>query len=302
MGLHVAESVVLLQFHISSGPFIMAILVKLRLIAPLTIRKTNSIVSHSRAAMSTVIKEKLAFFEDKQFDWWDVNGKCRPLHMFVPFRMDFIIRNLENQSIIKKKGEDKSKILDGLNILDVGCGVGITAERMASLGANVIGIDPSKVLIDEANKHLLMSSAHLTSQLTYLVSTAEEHVLDSSNIDKYDVISVFMILEHIQHRKLFIQNCIRLLKPGGSLFIHTANRNWLSVLWINYYHTYVTGFIPKNALQYSRLVSAKGLQSYLYQSGCKSVSIEGFGVSASGKTLKWRKFNPSFRLIHAVKA
>ena len=92
--------------------------------------------------MSTTInKEEIQKFSRLADEWWDVNGKFKPLHMFNPIRIEYILENIKSHKKIKK---DKSSLLKGLNILDIGCGGGLISEPLARLGANVTGIDASE--------------------------------------------------------------------------------------------------------------------------------------------------------------
>ena len=96
--------------------------------------------------MSTTInKDEIQKFSKLADEWWDVNGKFKPLHMFNPIRIEYITEHIKNHFKIKSKNFN---LLDGLNILDIGCGGGLISEPMARLGASVTGIDASeKILI-----------------------------------------------------------------------------------------------------------------------------------------------------------
>ena len=101
--------------------------------------------------MSTTInKEEIQKFSRLAEEWWDVNGKFKPLHMFNPIRIEYITDNIKKYFKIKK---DKSNFLEGLNILDIGCGGGLISEPMARLGAKVTGIDASEKNINVAKLH-----------------------------------------------------------------------------------------------------------------------------------------------------
>ena len=101
--------------------------------------------------MSTTInKEEIQKFSKLAEEWWDVNGKFKPLHMFNPIRIEYITENIKN---FFKISNEKTNILDGLNVLDIGCGGGLISEPMARLGARVTGIDASEKNIKIAKSH-----------------------------------------------------------------------------------------------------------------------------------------------------
>ena len=97
--------------------------------------------------MTTINKEEIQKFSKLADEWWDVNGKFKPLHMFNPVRIEYITENIKKQFNIKK---EKSNFLDGIRILDIGCGGGLISEPMARLGATVTGIDASEKNINIA--------------------------------------------------------------------------------------------------------------------------------------------------------
>ena len=103
----------------------------------------------TRMKNSTVIKEEIDKFSRMSEEWWDPNGKFKPLHKFNPIRVKYIIDNTLSHFKINKKNDP----LNGLNILDVGCGGGLLTEPLSRLGANVIGIDASKNNIEVAKRH-----------------------------------------------------------------------------------------------------------------------------------------------------
>ena len=90
---------------------------------------------------STINKEEIQKFSKLADEWWDVNGKFKPLHMFNPIRIEYITEKIKQHFQIN---DNKAKFLNGLNILDIGCGGGLISEPMARLGGKITGIDASK--------------------------------------------------------------------------------------------------------------------------------------------------------------
>ena len=152
--------------------------------------------------MSTTInKEEIQKFSRLADEWWDVNGKFKPLHMFNPIRIEYITDNIKKYFNIKK---NKTNILNGLNILDIGCGGGLISEPMARLGANVTGIDASEKNIKIAKLH----SEKNNLQINYLNTSPENF----NDFEKYDVILNLEIIEHVEDVNLYIKSCHKLLK------------------------------------------------------------------------------------------
>ena len=168
--------------------------------------------------MSTTInKEEIQKFSDLAEEWWDVNGKFKPLHMFNPIRIEYISENIKNHFNLKK---DNTNFLDGLNILDIGCGGGLISEPMARLGANVTGIDASEKNINVAKLH----SQKNALKINY-INTSPENLNTS---EKFDIILNLEIVEHVENINLYIKSCARLLKKKGLMFTATLNRSFTS--------------------------------------------------------------------------
>ena len=152
--------------------------------------------------MSTTInKEEIQKFSRLAEEWWDVNGKFKPLHMFNPIRIEYITESIKNHFKIKT---DKPDYLTGLNILDIGCGGGLISEPMSRLGAKVTGIDASEKNIKVAKLHAEENKL----QINYLNTSPEK----LNEIEKFDIILNLEIVEHVDNVNLFIKSCNKLLK------------------------------------------------------------------------------------------
>ena len=152
--------------------------------------------------MSTTInKEEIQKFSKLAEEWWDVNGKFKPLHMFNPIRIEYITEIIKKYFKITK---NKANFLEGLNILDIGCGGGLISEPMARLGANVTGIDASEKNISIAKLHSNKSGL----QINYLTASPE----NLNDKEKFDIILNLEIVEHVDNVDLYIKSCNKLLK------------------------------------------------------------------------------------------
>ena len=152
--------------------------------------------------MSTTInKDEIQKFSKLAEEWWDVNGKFKPLHMFNPIRIEYITEKIKNHFGIR---QGNPNYLKGLQILDIGCGGGLISEPMSRLGASVTGIDASKKNISIAKIHAQESGLNIN-----YINASPEKLRD---FEKYDVILNLEIVEHVNNVNLYIKSCYKLLK------------------------------------------------------------------------------------------
>jgi 2-polyprenyl-6-hydroxyphenyl methylase/3-demethylubiquinone-9 3-methyltransferase len=168
---------------------------------------------------STIDLKEIKKFSAISDSWWDENGKFKPLHKFNPVRISYIRSKIIEHFCLDPKS---SKPFTNLKILDVGCGGGLVAEPMARMGAKVVGVDASKKNIIVAEIHAKKSDL----DIDYRPLAIEE--LDSQ--EKFDVILMLEIIEHVSSPEELIKNASLLLKENGLIFIATINRNLKSFL------------------------------------------------------------------------
>ena len=150
--------------------------------------------------MTTINKEEIQKFSKLADEWWDVNGKFKPLHMFNPIRIEYILDEITKHF----KLDRKTKLpLKGLEILDIGCGGGLISEPMARLGGNVTGIDASEKNIKVASLH----SKESNLKIKYINKSPEQ--LDEK--EKFDIILNLEIVEHVNDVKLYLNSCKNLI-------------------------------------------------------------------------------------------
>ena len=169
--------------------------------------------------MTTINKEEIQKFSRIADEWWDVNGKFKPLHMFNPIRIDYI---LEKTISYFKLDKNKKLPLKNLKILDIGCGGGLMSEPITRLGASVTGIDASEKNIKVAALHAKKNQLNIN----YLNKSPEQ----MKEKEKYDVILNLEIVEHVDDLDLYLTSCKKLLKKNGLMFTATINRTFTSYI------------------------------------------------------------------------
>jgi len=193
-------------------------------------------------------------FEHLASRWWDRNGEFKPLHDINPLRLNFI---------------NTGSPLEGKKVLDIGCGGGILAESMVRCGATVTGIDMGKAPLSVARLH----AAEDNLEIDYQQITAEEHALAKPS--GYDVVTCMEMLEHVPEPSSIIQACMQLVKPGGSVYFSTINRNAKSFLFAIVGAEYVMKLLPKGTHEYSKFIRPSELDIWARQAGLEIIDIAG---------------------------
>ena len=181
---------------------------------------------------TTINKEEIDKFSKIAEEWWDPEGKFKPLHIFNPLRIKYI-----KDSIIKHFKIKKKKLpLSGLKILDIGCGGGLIAEPMSRLGANITGIDASEKNIKIAKAHLKKNKL----KINYKCASPE----NLNQKENFDVILNLEIIEHVEDVELFIEKSSKLLKKDGLMFVATINKTLKSYLFAIIGAEYILRWLP----------------------------------------------------------
>ena len=198
--------------------------------------------------------------------------------MFNPIRIEYIIDKVKEHFDIKG---DKTNFLNGLNILDIGCGGGLISEPMARLGGKVTGIDASEKNIKVAKLH----SKKNKLDINYLNKSPEQ--LD--NTKKFDVILNLEIVEHVDNVELYINSCYNLLKKGGLMFTATLNRSFMSYLKAIIGAEYILRWLPIGTHDWNKFLKPEELERILQDEKFYSVDIAGLEFNPFFK--KWKRSN-----------
>ncbi|KAK0163291.1 hypothetical protein PV327_006989 [Microctonus hyperodae] len=227
--------------------------------------------------------------------WWSLSGGVYALHTFNPLRIQFVRDGLAN---VGHKAVNFSMPLQGLKVLDVGCGGGIFSEPLARIGANVTGIDPSTKLIEIAKEHAILDKT-LSDRLNYLNTSIEEHLITHEGY--YDVVVASEILEHVSDQDLFLKSCVDILKPGGSLFVTTINRTFLSFLGLIIAAEYILKVVPLGTHEWNKFISPTQTSSILEKYGCQTQLVHGVGYNPLTNEWYWKISTAMSYALHVKK-
>ena len=201
--------------------------------------------------MSSINKKEIEKFSKIADEWWNPQGKFKPLHKFNPIRIRYIKENIINNFKLK----NKTKPLYGINILDIGCGGGLLSEPMSRMGANVTGIDASEKNIKIANLH----SKKNKLRINYLCSSPEKLKIKK----KFDVILNMEIVEHVEDIDFFLKSCSKLLKKDGLMFIATINKTLKSYVFAIVGAEYILRWLPIGTHEWEKFVKPEDLKKIL---------------------------------------
>jgi len=211
----------------------------------------------SEAARTTIDQAEVDRFSAMAAEWWDPTGKFRPLHKFNPVRLTYV-RDLVSAQF----GRDPRahRPLEGLRILDIGCGGGLLSEPMARMGADVLGADASEKNIGIARAHAAGSGV----PVDYRAVTAE--ALAEAG-ETFDVVLNMEVVEHVSDVDFFLTTCASMVRPGGMMFVATINRTLKAAALAIFAAENVLRWLPRGTHQYEKLVRPEEIEKPLAASG-----------------------------------
>ena len=197
--------------------------------------------------MNSINKKEIEKFSNMAAEWWDPEGKFKPLHKFNPIRIKYIKENIIKEFQLK----NKKYPLSGINVLDIGCGGGLLSEPMCRLGANVTAIDASNKNIAIANLHAKKNNL----KINYICSSPEK----LKTTKKFDVILNMEIVEHVENIEFFIKESSRLLKKDGIMFIATLNKTLKSYAFAIVGAEYILKWLPIGTHDWEKFIKPEDL-------------------------------------------
>lgn len=215
---------------------------------------------------------EVAYYEKLADTWWDLDGPFWPLHKLNALRIEWILAQLKTQS-------NKKTSLASMKVLDIGCGGGILSESLARQGAIVTAIDVVEKNIKVAKAHAKQNGLKIDYQLISVEQMVETK-------QQFDIVFNMEVVEHVVDVNSFIRDCNTLVKPNGTQFIASINRNWLAFVIAIIGAEYVTGLLPKGTHHYNKLVKPSELIPILHADGFELTATTGIVVNPIKRSMK----------------
>ena len=211
-------------------------------------------------------KQEYSNFSSIAKEWWEPHGKFKILHKILPIRIEYILNKIDYNKI------------RSLEILDLGCGGGLTCEPLARLGAKVTGVDFVEENIKIAKNHAIQSNL----SISYFHNDIDSIIIKK----KYDLILILEVLEHLDNWKLLIKKIKKNLKPRGKIVFSTINKTQLAKITSIFIAEYILNWVPKNTHDYNKLIKPKDLIKVLKKNNFKIINIEGMNFNPL--TQEWK--------------
>lgn len=236
--------------------------------------------SHN-SALSTIDPAEIERFSRIAGEWWDPTGKFAPLHRLNPVRIGFV---RDRAATHWARDPLSGRPLQGLSVLDIGCGGGLLSEPMARLGATVTGVDAGA-------RNIAVAALHAEKQglaIDYRQDTAEAlaNAVDQAGEARFDIVLALEIVEHVAEVDLFLASCARLVKPGGLLFLSTLNRTAKAWVLAIAGAEYVLGWLPRGTHDWKKFLKPSEVVRGLEAGGVETKEI--IGVVYSPLSRAWR--------------
>tara|TARA_B100001094_G_scaffold8735_1_gene7864 strand:+ start:868 stop:1563 length:696 start_codon:yes stop_codon:yes gene_type:complete len=208
--------------------------------------------------MRNVDELEIKKFENLASRWWDPNSEFKPLHDINPLRINYISRILN---------------LAEKSVLDIGCGGGILAEGLTHHGAHVTAIDMAEASLSVAKLHQYESNL----DIDYRFCSAED--LAAEEPESYDVVTCLEMLEHVPDPASIVRSCFELVKPGGTVFFSTINRNPKSYIFAILGAEYLLNLLPKGTHEYAKFIRPSELANWCRKSNLELKGQIGMGYN-----------------------
>jgi 2-polyprenyl-6-hydroxyphenyl methylase / 3-demethylubiquinone-9 3-methyltransferase len=226
---------------------------------------------------TTIDAGEIAKFSAMADDWWDPNGKFKPLHKFNPVRLTYI-----RDWAVKHFDRDETgrHPLAGLSVLDIGCGGGLLTEPLTRLGATVTGIDAGAKNIAVAKLH----AERMGLAIDYRETTSEALAAEGA---RFDIVLNMEVVEHVANVPLYIRSCADLVAPGGLLFSATINRTARALAFAKFAAEYVLRWLPPGTHDWNKFITPDELKALLTRNGLRIA--DATGVVFHPLADEWRK-------------
>jgi len=250
-----------------------------------------------RRMSSTVNMKEVDKFKQMSSDWWNPNGVCKPLHSMNRLRVPLVRDGLIETGVAHDEHIDTCKPLQGLRILDVGCGAGILSEALARIGADVTGIDACFDNIEVARDHTAKDQR--LENLKYLNTNIEDHADEVG--EYYDAVVASEVIEHVDNQEVFVSKCSSVCKSSGSMFMTTISKTQLSWLVAIVGAEYVLRLLPTGTHEWDKFITPQNLSEMFNVHGCQTRLVHGMMYNPLTNNWSWSPDSSVNYAIHAVK-
>jgi 2-polyprenyl-6-hydroxyphenyl methylase/3-demethylubiquinone-9 3-methyltransferase len=222
-------------------------------------------MTRTQQSSSTLDPAEVERFRRMAEDWWDAKGKFRPLHQIGPARIGFT-----RDEAVRHFGRGARSLrpLEGLTVVDIGCGGGLVSEPMARLGARVTGIDPTARNIEIARLH----AAESDLVVDYRCMLAEDLIEEG---ERFDIVLCLEVVEHVPDVGQFVKVLRQLMAPNGLMVVSTINRTLKSFALAIVGAEYVLRWLPRGTHRWDRFVAPDELRRHLEAAGLVQREIRG---------------------------
>lgn len=228
----------------------------------------------AQTAYSSIDPDEVEQFSRIADEWWDESGKFKPLHDINPVRIGYIKAQLCHHFGLNAAS---IRALEGLSLLDIGCGGGLICEPMARMGAAVTGADASERNIKTASLHAQQSAL----SIDYRATTAEAIVEQGA---QFDVVLALEIIEHVADVQAFIDSCCALVKPGGLLVMTTMNRTAKAYAMAIVGAEYILRWLPRGTHDWKKFVRPSEMAAGFERNGLRIADMTGMAFNPLSRT------------------
>ena len=226
---------------------------------------------------TTIDADDIRRFDSQAGQWWDPDGPMKPLHLFTPVRLDYILAAARRSGLIVDQA-DRLFPFRGRKVLDVGCGGGLLAEPLCRLGAEMTAIDASQGAINVAKAHAKSQGLSIAYQNMPAETLANDPDMQAS----FDLIYASEIIEHVNNRNQFLQSLRLLLKPDGVIIFTTISRTVPALLLAKFAAEYILNVVPRGTHEFEKFIRPEQLQRECFDAGILIDDITGFTPSLRG--------------------
>ena len=226
---------------------------------------------------TTIDADDVSRFDSLAGQWWDINGPMKPLHLFTPVRLDYILTAARRIGLTNNQ-QAHNLPLNGCTALDVGCGGGLLAEPLCRLGAEMTAIDASQGAIGAAEAHAKSQGLSINYQNLPVETLANDPAMQA----KFDLVYASEIIEHVKNRHQFLQSLRMLLKPDGVIIFTTISKTVPALLMAIVAAEYILKLVPQGTHQFEKFIRPEQLQRECADAGILIDDITGFTPSPQG--------------------